>query len=87
MRGRHLETLIALVLAGLWGLEVYFAHSHGYLGFLDRVESTMIEFRTLVRAPRVPPDVVTIVAIDDALVKPGGSYPGARADLARLCAV
>jgi adenylate cyclase len=52
MRGRHLETLIALVLAGLWGFGVYFAHSHGHLRFLDRVESTMIEFRTLVRGPR-----------------------------------
>jgi adenylate cyclase len=84
MRGRHLEPLIALVLAGLWGFGVYFAHSHGHLRFLDRVESTMIEFRTLVRGPRVPPDVVTIVAIDDALVKQGGSYPVARADLARI---
>jgi len=33
---------------------------------------------------KVPPDVVTIVAIDDALVNHGGSYPVARADLARI---
>jgi adenylate cyclase len=84
MRGRHLQTLIALVLAGLWGFGVYFAHAHGHLGFLDRIESTMTDLRTLVRGTRVPPDQVTIVAIDDALVKQGGSYPVARNDLARI---
>src|SRR3954453_11658468 len=84
MRGRHLQTLIALVLAGFWGFAVYFAHAHGHLRFLDRVESTMTDLRTLVRGARVPPDLVTIVAIDDTLVKQGGSYPVARADLARI---
>src|ERR1700716_1998740 len=44
----------------------------------------MTDFRTLVRGVKVPPDVVTIVAIDDALVNHGGSYPVARADLARI---
>jgi adenylate cyclase len=84
MRGRHLQTLIALVLAGLWGFGVYFAHLHGHLRFLDRIESTMTDLRMLVRGARVPPDLVTIVAIDDALVKQGGSYPVARIDLARM---
>jgi adenylate cyclase len=84
MRGRHLQTLIALVLAGLWGGGVYFAHGRGHLRFLDRVESTTTDVRTLVRGTRVPPDRVTIVAIDDALVKQGGSYPVARGDLARI---
>src|SRR5438270_4329096 len=84
MRGRHLPTLIALVLAGLWGFAVYFAHGHGHLRFLDRIESTMTDLRTLVRGTRAPPDLVTIVAIDDTLVKRGGSYPVARADLARI---
>jgi adenylate cyclase len=36
MRGRNLQTLIALVLAGIWGFAVYFAHAHGHLRFLDR---------------------------------------------------
>jgi adenylate cyclase len=84
MRGRHLQTLIALVLAGVWGFAVYFAHGHGHLGFLDRIESTMTDFQTLVRGTTAPPDQVTIVAIDDALVKQGGSYPIARGDLARI---
>ncbi|MEA2821328.1 MAG: adenylate cyclase [Bradyrhizobium sp.] len=84
MRHPHLQTLIALMLAGLWGFAVYFAHGHGHLRFLDRIESTMTDLRTLVRGARVPPDLVTIVAIDDTLVKQGGSYPVARADLARI---
>jgi len=81
MGGRHLQTLIAVVLAGLWGTGVHFAHDRGHLRFLDRIESTMTDFRTLVRGVKVPPDVVTIVAIDDAVVNHGGSY---RADLARI---
>jgi len=84
MRRPHLQTLIALMLAGFWGGGVYFALGHGHLRFLDRVESTMTDLRTLVRGTRVPPDLVTIVAIDDTLVKQGGSYPVARADLARI---
>jgi adenylate cyclase len=84
MRHPHLQTLIALMLAGLWGFAVYFAQGHGHLRFLDRIESTMSDLRTLVRGARVPPDLVTIVAIDDTLVKQGGSYPVARADLARI---
>jgi adenylate cyclase len=84
MSGRHLQTLIALVLAGLWGFGVYFAHEQGHLRFLDRVESTITDARTLARGVRMPPDVVTIVAIDDIVVKQGGSYPVARIDLARI---
>jgi adenylate cyclase len=84
MRGRHLQTLIALVLAGFWGFAVVLAHRQGHLGFLDRIESTMTDLRTLVRGTKVPPDQVTIVAIDDALVKQGGSYPIARDDLAKI---
>jgi adenylate cyclase len=83
MRGWHLQTPIALILAGLWGFGVYFAHGRGDLRFLDRLESTMTDFRTLVRGVQVPPDPVVIVAIDDALVKQGG-YPVARGDLARI---
>ena len=82
MSGRHLQTMMALVLAGLWGFGVYFAHAHGHLRFLDRAESAMIDLRTLVRGPRVPPDLLTIVAIDDATVTQKGSYPLARIDLA-----
>ncbi len=84
MGGRRLQTISALVLAGLWGFGVHFGSSHGQLRFLDRAESAMIDFRTLVRGARVPPDLVTIVAIDDAVVKQIGSYPLARIDLAGI---
>jgi adenylate cyclase len=84
MSGRHLQTTVALVLAGLWGFGVQFGYSHGYLRFLDRAESAVTDLRTLVRGVRVPPDLVTIVAIDDAVVKQLGSYPLARVELARI---
>jgi adenylate cyclase len=84
MDSRYLQTLIAVFISGLWGSAVYFAHERGHLSFLDRIESAMTEIRTLARGVRVAPDFVTIVAIDDAVVKQGGSYPIARIDLARI---
>jgi len=76
--------LIALALAGSWGAGIYLGHARGHLRFLDRVESTLTDLRTLMRGVRVPPDLVTIVAIDDGMVKRGGAYPLTRADLANL---
>lgn len=84
MDSRHLQTLIAVVVSALWGAAVYFAHERSHLNFLDRIESAMTDLRTLARGVRMPPDFVTIVAIDDAMVKQGGSYPLARIDLARI---
>src|SRR3981081_2713420 len=84
MGSRHLQTLIAMFLSGLWGAAVYFAHERSHLNFLDRIESAMTDLRTLARGVRMPPYVVTICAIDDAVVKQGGSYPLARIDLARI---
>jgi adenylate cyclase len=54
------------------------------LRFLDRIESAAIDIRTLARGKRVPPDLVTIVAIDDDVVKLRGLYPLPRADLAKV---
>jgi adenylate cyclase len=84
MIGRHLQTIIAVVLAGVWGAGIYFEHGRGRLRFLDRVESATVDLRTLFRGVRVPPDLVTIVAIDDAIVKQGGVYPLPRIELAKL---
>jgi len=84
MGSRHLQTLIAVFLSGLWGMAVYFAHERGHLGFLDRIESAMTDLRTLAHGVRIPPDFVTIVAIDDTMVEQAGSYPLARIDLAKI---
>ena len=84
MSRRALSTLIALVLAGLWGAGLGFAHWRGNLSFLDRVEATMTDLRTLVRGPAKPPELITIVAIDDETVRHEGSYPLSRATLARM---
>lgn len=84
MGRRALPTLIALVLAGLWGAGLGFAHWRGHLWFLDRVEATMTDLRTLVRGTAKPPELMTIVAIDDEAVRHEGTYPLSRATLARL---
>ncbi|MER9299786.1 CHASE2 domain-containing protein [Mesorhizobium sp. M0621] len=84
MSRRALPTLIALVLAGVWGAGLGFAHWRGHLWFLDRVEATMTDLRTLVRGTAKPPELITIVAIDDDAVRHEGTYPLNRATLARL---
>src|SRR6266403_1670217 len=43
MGSRHLQTLIAVFISGLWGAAVYFAHERGHLGFLDRIESAITD--------------------------------------------
>ncbi|WP_439369051.1 CHASE2 domain-containing protein [Bradyrhizobium sp. DASA03120] len=81
---RRVQILVALVLTALWGAGIYAAHANGHLRFLDRLEATLTDWRTQVRGVQAPPDLVTIVAIDDTVVKRGGSYPLPRADLARV---
>ncbi|MBR0957594.1 CHASE2 domain-containing protein [Bradyrhizobium japonicum] len=81
---RRVQILVALVLTALWGAGIYAAHANGHLRFLDRLEATLTDWRTQVRGVQRPPDLVTIVAIDDTVVKRGGSYPLPRADLARV---
>jgi len=81
---RRVQILVALVLTALWGAGIYAAHANGHLRFLDRLEAALTDLRTQVRGVQAPPDVVTIVAIDDTVIKRGGSYPLPRADLARV---
>ncbi|OKO71146.1 adenylate cyclase [Bradyrhizobium sp. NAS80.1] len=81
---RRVQILVALLLTALWGAGIYAAHTNGHLRFLDRLEATLTDWRTQVRGVQSPPDLVTIVAIDDTVVKRGGSYPLPRADLARV---
>ena len=84
MSSRRLQTLVALMLAATWGAAVWIGHSNGYLRALDRIESTLTDLRTLARGVKAPPDRVTIVAIDDSMVKLGSTYPLARTDLASI---
>ncbi len=51
--------------------------------FLDRVEATMSDIRMLIRGTARPPDLITIVAIDDEIANDEG-YPLPRATLSRL---
>jgi adenylate cyclase len=53
------------------------------MGFLDRIEATMTDVRTNIRGTASPPDLITIVAIDDEVVRDEG-YPLGRATLSRL---
>ncbi len=84
MSSRALQTLVALVLAGLWGAGLGFIHLRGDAWFLDRIEATMTDLRTLVRGKAAAPDLVTIVAIDDEVVRDQGGYPLPRATLAKI---
>ena len=84
MNGRAIQTLIALILAGLWGVGLSVGHWRGDLEFLERAEATMLDLRTLMRGKRVAPDVVTIIAIDDDAVRQAGGYPISRTTLARI---
>ncbi|MBR0973543.1 MULTISPECIES: CHASE2 domain-containing protein [Bradyrhizobium] len=84
MSSRRVQILVALVLTALWGAGIYAGHANGHLRFLDRLEAALTDWRTQVRGVQAPPDLVTIVAIDDTVVKRGGSYPLPRADLARV---
>jgi adenylate cyclase len=84
MSGRALQTLVALALAGLWGLTLGYGHWRGDVRFLDRAEAALTDLRTLARGETAAPDLVTIVAVDDEVARKEGSYPLARSELARI---
>lgn len=84
MNRRLLLTVIALILAGAWGAGLGFMHIRGNIWFLERVEATLTDLRTIIRGKKPAPDTVTIIAVDDATVAQAGSYPLARAKLAQI---
>jgi adenylate cyclase len=84
MSQRRLHILVALLCTGLWAGAIWLGHSNGYLRFLDRIESELTDARTLLRGIKAPPDLVTIVAIDDSIVKIAGTYPLPRAQIAGI---
>lgn len=84
MSGRVFQTLVALVLSGLWAIALGYGHWRDELPFLDRAEGALTALRMIARGERPAPDLVTIVAIDDDTVARTGSYPLQRADLAAI---
>ena len=84
MSRRRLHILVALLCTGLWAGAIWLGHTSGHLRSLDRLESALSDLRTLARGVKAPPDLVTIVAIDDTIVKLAGSYPLPRAEIARI---
>ena len=84
MSHRRLHILVALLCTGLWAGAIWLGHTSGHLRFLDRLESALSDVRTLARGVKAPPDLVTIVAIDDTIVKLGGAYPLPRAEIAKI---
>lgn len=83
-RTRLLGIIAAPLLAGLWGAMLAAMHLYGEAPVLDRIEAALTDLRTLARGAVKPPDLVTIVAIDDAVVSQEQSYPLPRATLARI---
>jgi len=79
----RLQTVIALLLAGLWGAALGHFHLNAGTGLLDRMEASLADIRSVIVGGKTPPPVVSIVAIDDRTAATHG-YPLDRATLARL---
>ncbi|MBB3453173.1 adenylate cyclase [Rhizobium sp. BK313] len=84
MRRPPLQTLIALVLTAVWGAGLGIAHLRGDIPVIDGAEATLANLRNVLGGSRQPPDVVTIVAIDDETSRQAGHYPLPRATLAKV---
>jgi adenylate cyclase len=84
MSSRRLQILVALACTGLWAAAIWFGHSQGHFRLIDRLESALTDLRTLARGVKPAPDLVTIVAIDDAIVKLGSTYPLPRSEIAKI---
>ncbi|EJN05380.1 adenylate/guanylate cyclase domain-containing protein [Phyllobacterium sp. YR531] len=84
MNKRLALTLAALILTCVWSAGLGIMHIRGNVWFLERVEATLTDLRTIIRGKKSVPDIVRIIAIDDATVAQAGSYPLARAKLAAM---
>lgn len=84
MRRPPLQTLIALVLTAVWGASLGVAHLRGDIPFIDGAEATLTNLKNVLGGSRQPPDIVTIVAIDDETSRLAGHYPLPRATLAKI---
>ena len=81
----RLPTVIALLLAGLWGAALGYFHlqQQSNSGLIERVEATLVDLRSMIVGIRSPPDIVSIIAIDDRTAAAHG-YPLKRDTLAQL---
>ncbi|AYG66299.1 MULTISPECIES: adenylate/guanylate cyclase domain-containing protein [unclassified Rhizobium] len=84
MRRPPVQTLIALLLTAVWGLGLGIAHLHGDIPFVDNAEATLTNLRNTLGGSHQPPDLVTIVAIDDDTSRVAGHYPLPRTTLAKI---
>ncbi|KAA1178556.1 adenylate/guanylate cyclase domain-containing protein [Rhizobium tropici] len=84
MRRPPLQTLIALLLTAVWGLGLGIAHLRGDIPFVDNAEATLTNLRNTLGGSHQPPDLVTIVAIDDDTSRVAGHYPLPRTALAKI---
>ncbi|MFK0165570.1 CHASE2 domain-containing protein [Rhizobium sp. NPDC090279] len=84
MRSPPPQTLIALLLTAIWGLGLGIAHLSDDIPLVDNVEATLTNLRNTLGGSHQPPDLVTIVAIDDETSRVAGHYPLPRARLARI---
>jgi adenylate cyclase len=80
---RRSQTVIALLLAGLWGAALGYFHLTPGFDPLERIEATLADLRSTIVGVRPSPDIVSIVAIDDRTAAAHG-YPLDRGTLARL---
>ena len=79
----RLQTVIALLLAGLWGAMLGYFHLQSDSGLMERMEATLADLRSTIVGVRAPPDIVSIIAIDDRTAAAHG-YPLKRERLAEL---
>jgi adenylate cyclase len=80
-RQRFLITA-ALLLSALWGGFLGSLHLTGSAGFLDRMEASLTDIRSVLIGGKTPPPAVAIIAIDDRTAASHG-FPIDRATLAR----
>lgn len=79
-------TAVALALAALFVGALSWQHLAGKRSILDRFETVLLDMRFALRGPRIAPDDVVIVAIDDATIAAEGGFPLPRDRLAQLVA-
>jgi adenylate cyclase len=84
MTGRAAVIGVVILLTAAWSGLLGVNHWRGGNRLIDRFEGSLTDMRFLLRGPKPSPEVVTIVAIDDAAVEMDGRYPLSRSTLATL---